>query len=105
QPLATLLMFSNNSNQNTDFLQFESIIKEELNVKRINWLDSQEDYVQYSLKLDFKKAGPKLGKSVKFIKDKLQAATEEEINLFRNKGYLTFQLESKECITLTGEEI
>ncbi|UQZ74961.1 isoleucine--tRNA ligase [Niallia circulans] len=105
QPLATLLIFSNNSNQNTDFLQFESIIKEELNVKRINWIDSQEDYVQYSLKLDFKKAGPKLGKSVKFIKDKLQAATEEEINLFRNKGYLTFQLESKECITLTREEI
>lgn len=105
QPLATLLIVSANNNEAIEFLQFESIIKDELNVKHINWVDSADDYVHYSLKLDFKKAGPKLGKNVKSAKDILQNATEEQINFFLNKGYLTVKLESKESITLTEEEV
>ncbi|WP_400245055.1 isoleucine--tRNA ligase [Niallia sp. JL1B1071] len=105
QPLATLLIVSANTTEDIEFLQFEPIIKDELNVKHINWVDSADDYVQYSLKLDFKKAGPKLGKNVKSAKDTLQNATEEQINFFINKGYLSVKLESKESITLTDEEI
>lgn len=105
QPLATLLIVSANTIEDNEFIQYESIIKDELNVKHINWVDSADDYIQYSLKLDFKKAGPKLGRNVKNAKNLLQNATEEQINFFINKGYLTFQLENKDSITLTKEEI
>ena len=105
QPLATLLIFSATNSPDIELIKFEPIIKDELNVKSINWIDSQDNYVQYSLKLNFQKTGPKLGSNTKQLKERVQTATQEEINFFRNKGYLTFQLESKESVTLAGEEI
>lgn len=102
QPLSKMIIVSNLP---VDLNSFDSVIKDELNVKEITWANSSNEFVQHSLKLHFKNAGPKLGKHVNEVNKKIQAVSQDEINSYLNKGYLTLLLEDKESVTLTEADI
>lgn len=60
QPLSKMVVVSNLNDMSLK--SFEDIIRDELNVKTVEWADSSNEYIEYKLKLNFKTAGPKLGK-------------------------------------------
>ena len=60
-------------------LTMEDLIKEEINVKEIKFMDSKDRLVQYSVKANFKTLGPKYGKHMKSINIMLESANADVI--------------------------
>ena len=69
QPLRRLLVAVANEEEQRDFELVESIITEELNLKRVEYVgaDDESSIVQVSAKPNFKSIGPKFGKDAKKI--------------------------------------
>lgn len=95
QPLSTIKIDSKYKDIIYDFLD---LIKEELNVKEVVFETKLEEFLNYSLKPNFKEAGPKLGGTIKeFGKVLSEADASEFINKLESEG--------KVRIVLGGEEV
>jgi len=81
-----------------------AVIKEELNVKEVSAAESLDHYLTFSAKLNFKAAGPKLGKAVKTVASIVTALTSDEIRRFAADGSLELQTEGR-SITLTTDDV
>ena len=64
QPVAELVVRPEAGTSAEAIAKYEQHIIEELNVKKVTYITDDDDLVQYSLKIDFKKLGPKFGKDV-----------------------------------------
>jgi len=90
--------------------QFEKIsdemqtIKEELNIKSVNELKDVSEVVGYSAKLNFAKAGPRLGGAVKTAAGKVSSLASDDIKTFLNNGKIKLDIDGTEYV-LTSEEI
>lgn len=76
QPLSEILVDSRYEEQIGDMVQ---LIMEELNVKAVVFEKNMDTYMNYSLKPDFRKAGPVLGGKVKEFGKALAAADAKEV--------------------------
>ena len=61
QPISEVLLDKNVSNL---INEFESVIKEELNVKEITYIDNMTDYLDYIIKPNFREVGKMFGSNV-----------------------------------------
>ncbi|WP_435531324.1 isoleucine--tRNA ligase [Pseudoneobacillus rhizosphaerae] len=104
QPLAKLIIISNHLDHHL-LAPFEEIIQDELNIKELEWADSSNDFIEHQLKLNFKIAGPKLGKKVNEVNKRLLQASLGEIDLFLTDGTLTLPLDNGETVFLTIEDV
>ena len=84
---------------------YTRIIKEELNVKNVEFKDDVESFVSYSFKPQLKTVGPKYGKLLGKIKEALTnidgAKAMEEL---RNEGALKFNFDGEE-VSLSKEDL
>jgi isoleucyl-tRNA synthetase len=104
QPLAKLVIISNQLDHHA-LSPFEEIILDELNVKQLEWADLSNDFIKHQLKLNFKAAGPKLGKKVNEVNQRLLLASSKEVELFLKDSTLTFPLENGETVFLSKEDV
>lgn len=104
QPLAKMVIVSNDHEAGS-LVPFDEIIKDELNVKTVEWADSTNDFIEYNLKLHFKTAGPKLGKVVKEVNQLLSQTTPEGMDHFLKEENLAVKLENQEVVNLGKEDI
>lgn len=104
QPLAKIIIISNHLDHHL-LAPFEEIIQDELNIKQLEWADSSNDFIEHQLKLNFKMAGPKLGKKVNEVNKRLLQASLDEIGLFLTDGTLTLPLDNGETVCLTIEDV
>ena len=105
QPVAELIIRPDTS-MNVEALKgYEQHIKEELNVKKVTFVDDESALLEYELKIDFKKLGPKFGKDVPLIQKALQNASALEV--VRNvRAGLDVEVElNGRKVTLEPEEI
>jgi len=65
QPLKVFYLVTRNDQEKRVLREMEDIIRDELNVKEIEFRDNEEDLVEYSAKANFKVLGQKLGKDMK----------------------------------------
>ncbi|WP_411229965.1 isoleucine--tRNA ligase [Niallia taxi] len=103
QPLAMMAIVSNDTPPSA-LQSFSQIIKSELNVKTIDWTESSKGYVQYSLKLDFKNAGKRLGKKANPVHKALGHLTKEEIEQFLYDGKITITADEQQ-VELFKEDV
>lgn len=106
QPLAAVELF----HRATDVVKrHEAVIKDELNIKRIEFKDSAAiaEYVTYELKPDFKKIGPKHGPLAPKIKAALagQKNAEQLVRSWEQTGSRTIEVEGKSVELATDEII
>jgi isoleucyl-tRNA synthetase len=101
QPLAKMIIISNDSEQGR-LKQYEEIIKDELNVKELEWAETSNQYLEYFLKLNFKQAGKRLGKRTNEVHQNLQKANAEQ---FLKDGCLELVLENGETVHLDSDEL
>jgi isoleucyl-tRNA synthetase len=104
QPLAKIVIISNHLDHHL-LAPFEEIIQDELNIKQLEWADSSNDFIEHQLKLNFKIAGPKLGKKVNEVNKQLLHASYDEIELFLTDGTFTIQLDDGEIVLLSKEDV
>lgn len=104
QPLAKMIVVAHNDNVKT-LSSFENIIKEELNVKLMEWVDSSDKFIEHRLKLNFKSAGPKLGRLVNEVQQQLMNASKEDIKHFLNLGTLPLCMKNGETLLVEQEDV
>ena len=79
QPLRRILVPIINPKERRDIQHFADIIKEELNVKEIEFVGSDANIVQKSAKPDFKVMGKKFGKLTQKVANTIKNLTHEQI--------------------------
>ncbi|MDR0928076.1 MAG: isoleucine--tRNA ligase [Ignavibacteria bacterium] len=102
QPLRRILIPVNTPTERRDIQQVEEIIKEELNIKAIEFVtDSTSNIISKSAKGNFKTLGKKFGKETQIVANAIKSMTNEQIReLEANKKYtlngFEFELEDVE---------
>jgi isoleucyl-tRNA synthetase len=81
QPLSECLLDGQNEELISDLVD---LIKEELNIKEIKFVDNLSEYMNMSVKPNFKVVGKELGPLVKEFQTKLEGLTEREIEMLQS---------------------
>ncbi|WP_425516495.1 isoleucine--tRNA ligase [Ornithinibacillus massiliensis] len=104
QPLANLAVIPTDAIL-SNLHHYSPIIKEEVNVKGLEFRKDFRDLLQLHLKLNFAVAGPKLGKSLGEVKNILEKLDDQLKARFVEGGELQLTLQSGEPVNLTKEDI
>ncbi|MBD3402300.1 isoleucine--tRNA ligase [candidate division GN15 bacterium] len=104
QPLAKLLVSLTGKIDLDQLLEYLPIVKDELNVKEIIPSDELDTYVTYSAKLNFKKAGPKLGAKVKAVAPRIEQLDSNTVKTFARTEEMRVTV-AGETVMLTTEEV
>jgi len=76
----------------------KDLIKNEVNVKELNFVDNAAGILVKKVKCDFKKLGPKFGKQMKAVAAAVTAMSQEDINRMEQEGKFTFVLDGVEAV-------
>ncbi len=102
QPLARMIVCESGGQVPSDDVR--EIILRELNIKKIEFAKNPEDYISYSVKLDFAKLGPKLGKMLGSVSKAAQALSQDEIKQLVAEKRLTFEADGHPA-TIDAEDV
>lgn len=103
QPLSELSFFVKSKRQKDDIQQMSQIICEEVNVKKIRFVDNENDLVVKSAKPNFKVLGAKVGKLMGQLAGVIKTFTAQQINEIENKGHTNVYIEGHEMKLTTGD--
>lgn len=78
QPLSELVVIPVDPEMGKALDKYSEIIRDEINVKRVLVKQTSDDLVRYDIKLNFRVAGPVLGKEIGTVKGYLEKLSEEE---------------------------
>jgi len=104
QPLQRVLIPTLNSNFENALKNVKDIITNEVNVKSIEFISSDNSLLKKKAKANFKVLGPKYGKNMKEIAAAVSKWTNEEIAFFEKNNGSSIVLENKE-IKLSLEDV
>jgi isoleucyl-tRNA synthetase len=79
QPLKTVELVTRGLEEKAVLLEMMEIIREELNVKHVEFRDNEEDLVEYQAKANFRVLGKELGKDMKAAAERIEALSQREI--------------------------
>ena len=106
QPLSMIMIPVLDSKQKDSIEAMSLLIKNEVNVKTIKYVDGNEGVLVKRVKPDFKKLGPKYGKIMKQLAAEIADMTQEEIIAFEKGGQFTFEIDNAPvCVELSDVEI
>ncbi|MHA8051086.1 isoleucine--tRNA ligase [Aquirufa sp. ROCK-SH2] len=92
QPLAQVLVPVLQESVREQIRRVEDLIKSEVNVKEVNYLNDASGVLSKKVKPNFKALGPKFGKDMKQVADLISSMSEDELS----------EIESKNAIVLGG---
>ncbi|WP_417800428.1 isoleucine--tRNA ligase [Tenacibaculum sp.] len=104
QPLQKIMIPVLDATQKEEILAVADLIKSEVNVKEITLLDDASGILVKQIKPNFKALGPKFGKDMKLIANKIQGFTQEDIIKIEKEGEISVEINDK-MITLGTADV
>lgn len=104
QPLARMLLVTGGRVDRAAVELVESIILEEVNVRAIEYVADSSGVVRRSAKADFKRLGPRLGKRMKAVAQKVAALDDREIERLVADGRMVFDIDGED-ITVAADDV
>ncbi|MDM1368785.1 isoleucine--tRNA ligase [Myroides marinus] len=104
QPLQRVMIPVLDVNQKNEILAIADLIKAEVNVKEIELLDDASGILVKQIKPNFKTLGPRFGKDMGLIANKIQGFGQEEIAELERKGEITLDISDK-SVNLTVADV
>ena len=98
QPLQSVMVPVNDEAQRAHIEAVKDLIKNEVNVKVLNFVDNAAGILVKKVKCDFKKLGPKFGKQMKAVAAAVTAMSQEDIYRMEQEGKFTFVLDGVEAV-------
>lgn len=86
------------------FESVKALIQSEVNVKEITFITDTEEILVKKIKPDYKKLGPKYGKKMKAISEKINAIANHDIHQFEKEGKFELDL-GDEKISLSLDDV
>ncbi|SER32294.1 Isoleucyl-tRNA synthetase [Gracilibacillus ureilyticus] len=105
QPLAQLVVVPIKETTLSQLQKYSSIIKDEMNIKEVKFKNDYQDLLQVDFKLNFSVVGPKLGKSLGEVKNKVDELDDNEKDKFLEDKEIQLLLNSGDTITLNTDDI
>lgn len=93
QPLGKLMIPVVDKTQEEDIRAMQDLILSEVNVKDIKFVSSEDGVLVKRVKPDFKKLGPKFGKTMKSVAKAITEMSQADINSFERNGVITIEVE------------
>jgi len=104
QPLQKLLIPVSGASRKQQIRQVEDIILAEVNVKELDFLDMDNQFIRKKIKPDFKVLGKKIGAKMKAVAAAIARLSAEQIINLENGGTESIEIE-KESIILLPEDV
>ena len=108
QPLQKVMIPAIESDLLENIRSVEDIIKSETNIKEIEILSADNDFISKKAKANFKTLGKKLGTKMKWAAEKIQLLNNIEIEYIQKGEYLLnpdFELKKEEPVYITNDDI
>ncbi|HZK76918.1 MAG TPA: DUF5915 domain-containing protein, partial [Candidatus Kapabacteria bacterium] len=104
QPLSHILIPVANRNEIAELRKVEEVIREEVNVKHVEYVESGDsDVIKLKAKANFKSLGSKLGKAMKTVAARVQKLSQDEIRAYQSTGSLLLEIEGNEIMLERGD--
>ena len=104
QPLKKIMIPVLDENQRAEIEAVSDLIKAEVNVKEIVFLDDASGILVKQIKPNFKALGPRFGKDINLVSKEIQALTQSQINQLEREGSLSLVI-AENSINLTLEDV
>jgi isoleucyl-tRNA synthetase len=111
QPLQKVLIPVLNASMKVQLQKVEGLIKAEVNVKEIEYLDPDNTFISKKIKPNFVALGKKLGPKMKTVATLLSQFTQDQIHLLEKEGQYNLPVDSEDLILqasdveITSEDI
>lgn len=104
QPLQRILIPALNDIEKQEITAVADLIKSEVNVKEISFIDDASGILVKQIKPNFKTLGPRFGKDMKSVVTAIQSFTQKDIQSFEKNGNFVMKLGEKD-VTLSLEDV
>lgn len=104
QPLQRIMIPVLNEADKAEINDIAGLIKSEVNVKEIELLDDASGILVKQIKPNFKNLGPRFGKDMKLIANKIQSFDQESIKILEQTGSFDIEINDK-IITLGTDDV
>lgn len=101
QPISEVLIDGKNESLIGDL---EELIKEELNVKKVTYINDLSKYMNFEVKPNFKIVGKIFGPKIKMYQEELKKLTDEDVKFIQNKEAVTIKIDG-ELFDVTDEMV
>src|SRR5215204_643930 len=104
QPLQKVLIPILNENMKEQIGKIEDLIKSEVNIKEIEYLDNTNGFIKKKIKPNFVALGKRLGAKMKAVSQALMNFSQHEISLFEKEGRYSIPV-ANESVELTLNDV
>lgn len=104
QPLSSVALVTRNPEEKRVLAEMEECIREELNVKKVEFHDREDELVEYKAKANFKVLGKELGPLMKQAAAIISTLTSEQIQSILDGTKLSIEVSGKE-VELDSEKV
>lgn len=105
QPLASLTLVTLDEQLLPRIMPYQAIILDELNIKSLDTARDRDAFVQYVVKPNFRKLGPRVGKHMPAVKAAVEASSPAELaHSLEQHGFAVVVIEGREE-RFSGEEL
>ncbi|MAQ76008.1 MAG: isoleucine--tRNA ligase [Aquimarina sp.] len=104
QPLQRIMIPVLNEADKNEINDIADLIKSEVNVKEIELIDDASGILVKQIKPNFKNLGPRFGKDMKLIANKIQSFDQETIKILEGTGQFDVEINNK-IITLGIDDV
>lgn len=104
QPLQRIMIPVLNDAEKNEINDIADLIKSEVNVKEIELIDDASGILVKQIKPNFKTLGPRFGKEMKLIANKIQSFGQKEIKILEQTGHFDVKINDK-IITLGTDDV
>ena len=98
QPLQTLMIAVNSAEEKTEIQKIQDQLYPEINVKSIRLIDDDSNILVKEISPNFKLLGPRFGKDIGKIVDKIKTFGKEEIKILEQEGIIKIPFNEKNII-------
>jgi isoleucyl-tRNA synthetase len=103
QPLQKVLIPVLNPGMKQQLLKVEDLIKAEVNVKEIEYLDPDNQFISKKIKPNFVALGKKMGPKMKAVSAALSAFSQEDIRKLELEGKVTLKIDNEDVVIEVSE--
>ena len=98
QPLQTLMIAVNSAEEKTEIQKIQDQLYPEINVKSIRLIDDDSNILVKEISPNFKLLGPRFGRDIGKIVDKIKTFGKEEIKILEQEGIIKIPFNEKNII-------
>jgi isoleucyl-tRNA synthetase len=104
QPLSRIMIPVVDEEQKLNISSVESLILNEVNVKELHFVDSASEMLVKRVKPDFKKLGPRYGKIMKQLAQRIQEMDQRQINDLEKNGSFLLMVDGQDAV-ITSDDV